>query len=118
MTTKDTIQNYFEAIHGGGWEDFVADEFVFINNNLDNVANGKAAYVQAGGRFFSLTTDVEIKELLVDGDQAAVLARYQIKSPTGKTGVCDVAEFIKVKDGKLTASTILFDAKALGELTQ
>lgn len=116
MTTKETLEKYFNAIHQGGWEDFVADDFAFANNNLDKVAHSKAAYLEGAGRFFKTTTAVDIKEMFIHGDQAAVLARYHVRTPKGNTGVCDVAEFITVKGGKLTASTILFDTKVLAEL--
>jgi len=116
MSTKELIKKYFAAIHGGGWEEFVADDFTFVNSNLDRVAHGKKAYLEGAGRFFGFTTSVEVKQMVIDGDHIAVLARYQIKAPTGKTGVCDVAEFLTVKGDKLTASSIFFDTKAFDEL--
>ncbi len=118
MTTQETLEQYFEAIHAGGWEDFVADDFTFVNNNLDNIMYGKEAYLKGAGQFFRSTTGVEVKQQFIDGDQAAVLARYVLRSPKGGTGYCDVAEFITVHDDKLTASTIIFDRKAFSEFMQ
>ncbi len=118
MKAQETIQKYFAAIHAGGWEEYVADDFVFTNNNLDNVLKGKQAYLEGAGRFFRGTIAVEIKQLFVDDDKAAVLARYTLRSPKGNTGYCDVAEFLSLKNGKLVASTIIFDLKALTEFMQ
>ncbi|MCL4352945.1 nuclear transport factor 2 family protein [Patescibacteria group bacterium] len=112
MATKETIEKYFAAIHKGGWEDYIADDFVFINSNLDNIAYGKKAYVDGAGRFFRVTTSVEIRQMIVEGAKACVLARYQLRSPKGNIGASDVAEILTVKGDKLSSSAIFFDTKA------
>lgn len=112
MKTSELIGKYFAAIHKGGWEEYIAEDFVFVNSNLDNVARGKTAYVEGAGRFFRATTSVEIRQMIIEGENACVLARYQLRSPKDNTGVGDVAEILSVKDGKLTSSTIFFDTKA------
>ncbi len=116
MTTKETIEKYFAALHAGDWESFVADDFVFVNNNLDKVAHGKAAYLEGAGRFFKTTTAVKVKRMVIDGENIALIARYDVRSPKGATGVCDVAEFITVEGDKLTSSAIFFDANTLAQL--
>ena len=116
MTTKELIKNYFSAIHKDGWEDYVADDFVFSNGSFDKVAHGKAAYLKGAGTFFKTTTAVDVRQMLVDGDKVALLARYTVRTPKGYAGTCDVAEFLTVKGDKLTSSTIFFDTKALEEL--
>ncbi|HSX35981.1 MAG TPA: nuclear transport factor 2 family protein [Patescibacteria group bacterium] len=115
MTTKETIEMYLDAIHKGDWESYVADDFVFVNNNLDKAAHGKAAYLEGAGRFFKATTAVKVDRMVIDGDNVALVARYDLRSPKGAAGVCDVAEFITVKDDKLTSSAIFFDTKAFAE---
>jgi ketosteroid isomerase-like protein len=115
MTAKETIEKYFDALHKGGWESYVADDFTFTNTNLDKIAHGKAAYLEGAGRFFKTTTAVKIDRMVIDGDNVALIARYDVRSPKGTAGVCDVAEFITVKDDKLTSSAIFFDAKGLAE---
>ena len=115
MSTKELLLTYFEAIHKGGWEDLVAEDFVFVNSNLDRIGHGKAAYIDGAGRFFRNTTAVEVRSLLIEGDRAAVLARYVTRSPRGHVGVCDVAEFLATDGHKLTSSAIFFDTKALAD---
>jgi hypothetical protein len=115
MTTAETIEKYLDAIYAGGWESYITDDFVFANNNLDKVVHGKAAYLAGAGNFFKATTAVKINRLVIDGDNVALITRYDLRSPKGATGVCDVAEFITVKDGLLTSSAIFFDAKAFDE---
>jgi len=115
MTTKETIEKYFASIHRGSWESYIADDFEFINSNIDNIVRGKAAYVEAAKRFFRATTAVEIKRMVIEGDNVAVIARYQLRSPSGKTGVCDVAEMLTTQNGQITSSAIFFDTKAFAE---
>lgn len=112
MSTKSVIEQYFKAIHGGGWEAFITDDFVFTNSNFDNVARGKAAYVEGAGRFFRATTSVAIRQLVIEGDTACALVRYQLRSPKGNTGVGDVAEILTVRGEKLSSSAIFFDTRA------
>jgi hypothetical protein len=38
MTTKETIEKYFDATHKGAWQSFIAEDFVFVNSNLDNIS--------------------------------------------------------------------------------
>lgn len=114
-STKQTIEKYFKAIHEGGWESFIAEDFEFVTNKLEKVLHGKAAYVEDAGGFFQSTTAVDINRMLINGESAAVLARYSVRSPGGDSGVCDVAEFITVKNAKLTSSAIFFDTKPIDD---
>lgn len=113
MTTKQTVEKYFAAIPHGGWEAFIADDFTFVNSSFENLAQGRAAYVKAAGRFFRGTTSVEIRRMIAENDQVCVLARYGLRSPKGKTGICDVAEILTVKGDKINSSAIFFDTAAL-----
>jgi hypothetical protein len=112
MTTKTVIQKYFGAIHHSHWDLYIADDFAFANSNFDKVVHGKAAYIEAAGRFFKMTSGVEIKKMIVEGDSACVIARYALQSPTGNTGICDVAEILNVKGERITSSVIFFDTRA------
>lgn len=115
MTTQETIKKYFAAIHAGGWEDFIAEDFIYANSFLDRTFNGKAAYVEAANRFFSNIKSVELKRLVIEGDGAAVVARYAVKAPHGQTQEFDVAEFLTVKKGMLISSAIFFDSLGLAD---
>lgn len=113
MTTKETVERYLGAIHDGGWEAYIADDFVFVSNNFDTVLHGKEAYLKDAGSFFVLTTRAEIRQMVANDDKAAVAVRYTVRNAKGDTGVCDVAELLTVKDGTLTSSSIFFDTKPI-----
>lgn len=115
MAEKEVIQRYFAAIHNGGWESYIADDFRFVNSNVDKVVHGKAAYLEGAGRFFRTTTAVAIRELIIEKDKVAVIARYQLRSPKGNSGVCDVAEILTLRGDKINSSAIFFDTKAFAD---
>ena len=49
---------------------------------------------------------------MVEGDKAAVIARYTAKSSAGAAQIFEVPEFLTVRDGKIVASSIYLDGAA------
>ena len=115
MDTGQTIRSYFERLYGGDWESLLADDMRFVNNGAANPP-GKAVYIEATRRFMQTAKSVEVKTMLIDGDQACALTHYDLITPKGKTGVCIVAEFFTVVGGKIQSNEIVFDLAAFREL--
>ena len=72
MTTKEIIQGYFDSLkQKSGWEAFLADGIAFTSfvTPIKQVA-GKSVYLESTRRFFSMITAVEVKDLIVDGDES------------------------------------------------
>jgi ketosteroid isomerase-like protein len=112
MTTRDTIQRYFDSLkRKGAWDDFLADDMQFssFTTPVKRVA-GRAAYLEATKRFFSMITDMEVKGVLVEGDRACALTRYALRPPAGSGFESHVAELFQVSDGKITSLDIYFDS--------
>jgi ketosteroid isomerase-like protein len=112
MTTRDTVQSYFESLREkSGWEAFLSDDIAFTSftSPIKHVT-GKAAYLQATKRFFSMVTALETKGILVDGERACVLTRYELQVPDGSTFESQVAELFEVRDGKIKSLAIYFDS--------
>jgi uncharacterized protein YndB with AHSA1/START domain len=61
-------------------------------------------------RFFSMITEVEVKELIVDGDTACALTRYELQPPSGPAFASDVAEVFRVQANKIASFGIYFDS--------
>jgi ketosteroid isomerase-like protein len=111
MTTKDTIQDYFSALkQGDGWQDFLSDGLVFTSfaSPIKQVT-GKAAYLDSTKRFYTMITEINVRELIVEGSRACALTRYQLQPPGGPAFVSDVAEVFGVRDGKISSLDIYFD---------
>ena len=80
MSTEKTIRDYFAAIHRGGWQDFLAEDMTYgFNSALQDL--GKEDYLNGAGNFLAMTIDVDVKHLVIDGDQAAVISDYFVKTP-------------------------------------
>jgi len=111
MTTKETIQGYFGSLkHKNGWEAFLADDLVFTTfvSPIKQV-NGRAAYLESTRRFYSTISSMEVRDLIVDGQRACALTRYQLQPPGRPAFQSDVAEVFGVQDGKIRSLDIYFD---------
>lgn len=115
MSTEKTIRDYFAAIHRGGWQDFLAEDMTYgFNSALQDL--GKEDYLNGAGNFLAMTIDVDVKHLVIDGDQAAVISDYFVKTPAGATAIFEVPEFLTIHNGNLTGISIFFDSAAFTAL--
>ena len=112
MTTRETIQAYLESLkQKNGWEAFLADDMTFASFTTPiKRVTGKAAYLEATKRFYSMITALEVKGLLVDADKACVLTQYVLQPPGGAAFESHVAELFEVRDGKISSFYIYFDS--------
>jgi ketosteroid isomerase-like protein len=112
MTTRDTIQGYFDSLgKKQGWESFLSDEMVFTSFTTPiKHVTGKAAYLEATKRFYSMIKSLAIKGMVVDGEKACVLTRYELQPPAGSVFESHVAEVFEVRDGKIRSLDIYFDS--------
>lgn len=95
-----------------GWEPLIADDFVFLGgrNMTEPPVVGKAAYLQVVmDKFYPLFTAMRVKDQVVDGDRAYVLANYDFSLPNRKKVNGDVVEGSTVRDGKLASRTVYLD---------
>jgi ketosteroid isomerase-like protein len=59
-----------------------------------------------------LVKGLKVKEIVVEGETAFALVHYDLASPKGTPFSSDVAEFWKLKNGKLDSIAIYFDTAA------
>lgn len=117
MTTKQTVLDYFAAISVGEWEKFIAEDMTYgFNSSVQD--QDRESYLQGAGSFLALVTAVELKYLTIEGNRAAVIARYTVQSPAGATGVFEVPEFLTVRDNQLVGSSIFFNGAAFAAFMQ
>jgi ketosteroid isomerase-like protein len=112
MTTRETVQGYFNSLEQrNGWESFLSDEMTFTSfTSPVKQLKGKSAYLEATKRFYSTVASVQVREMIVDGEKACVLTRYELQPPKGDRFVSDVAELFAVKNGKIDSFSIYFDS--------
>jgi uncharacterized protein YndB with AHSA1/START domain/ketosteroid isomerase-like protein len=108
--TSQTIKNYFDALkQKGDWQSLLADDMTFSSfTSPVKSISGKRAYLQATERFYSSIITGELRELIVDGDKAVALTRYELQGPAGRF-TSDVAEIFTVRDGRIATFGIYFD---------
>jgi ketosteroid isomerase-like protein len=111
MTTRDTIQGYFNSLkQKKEWESFLSDDMIFTSfTNPIKRVSGRAAYLESTKRFYSMITSLEVRDLLVEGRKACALTRYGLQPPGGPAFGSDVAEMFEVRDGKISSFDIYFD---------
>ena len=112
MTTRETIQSYFKSLSAkSGCEAFLSDDMAFTSftSPIKHVT-GRDAYLEATKRFFSMIKVVEIKSILLDGERACTLSRYELQAPGGPAFESHVAEVFEVRDGKIKSLEIYFDS--------
>ena len=111
MTTRETINGYFSNLkQKGGWDTFLADDMVFTSFTAPTKqVTGRVAYLQSTKRFYSMIQALEVRNLIVDGDHACALTRYELQPPTGPAFHSDVAEVFGIRHGKIASFDIYFD---------
>lgn len=112
MTTRDTIQAYFNSLQRKkGWEAFLSDDLSFTSYTSPvKQVTGRATYLEATKRFYSMITSLEVKSLLVEGNKACALTRYELQPPHGSAFESHVAEVFEVRDGTIVSFDIYFDS--------
>jgi ketosteroid isomerase-like protein len=112
MTTEDTIQGYFRGLkEKSGWESFLSDDMTFTSFTTPvKHVSGRAAYIEATRRFYSMIKTLEVRDVLVDGGRACALTQYELQPPGGPVFRSAVAEVFEVRDGKIRSFDIYFDS--------
>ncbi len=112
MTTRDVVKDYVDSVRANGrWESFLSEEIEFTNfASPVRRTTGKPACLEVLGRFYSMMRALEIEGIVVDGDKACVLARYELQPPGGPVFESHVAEVFQVGGDKITSFGIYFDS--------
>lgn len=112
MNTRDTVQAYFSSLRKkGDWKAFLADEMAFTSfGTPSKQLTGRDAYVESTKRFYSMIAALEIRDILIDGDKACVLTRYELHPPGRPVFESNVAEIFEVREGKIASLRIYFDS--------
>jgi ketosteroid isomerase-like protein len=112
MTTKAVIEGYFTTLkQKKGWDSFLAEDMVFTSfTSPVKQVTGKEAYLESTKRFYGGIVTFEVINLLIDGDKACALTRYQLQRPGSPVFESNVAEVFRIRDGKIVCFDIYFDS--------
>lgn len=112
MTTKQLLESYYRGLsQKKGWESVISHDFKFVGGDMMKTTPivGKDNYVAVINRFSRLFTNMRVKQMIIEEENACVIANYDYVFPNGTSVTGDVAEIWKVKKGELDALTIFFD---------
>ncbi len=111
MTVKEIVQGFYDSLakKNDGWQQHLAENVVFSDASQKLHAEGKEAFIQSFTSFLRAVEKVEVKQLIIEGPNAAAVVSYDYVSPKGGHLQQDDAEVWKVADGEIAALTIYFD---------
>ncbi|HEX6807969.1 MAG TPA: nuclear transport factor 2 family protein [Gemmatimonadaceae bacterium] len=113
MTTRETIERYFELLKArGNWPSLFSETATFTSfASPPRQLAGRDTLVNATSGFYGMIRSVEVRDLLVDGARACALTHYRLEPPNGRPAFeSDVAEIFTVRGGAIESFGIYFDS--------
>ena len=112
MTTRDTIRAYFDSLkEKRDWEAFLSDDLVFTSFGTPfKHVTGRGEFRESTKRFYAMIKTLVIKDIIVDGERACALIRYELQPPGGPILESHVAEVFEVRADKIKTFDIYFDS--------
>jgi ketosteroid isomerase-like protein len=112
MTTRDTVQAYFDRLsEKRDWETFLSDDLEFTSFGTPSKhVTGRAEFRESTKRFYSMIKTLTVKDMIVDGERACALVRYELQPPGGPMLESHVAEVFEVREDKIRSFAIYFDS--------
>ena len=111
MATAEIIRHFYEGLSAktDAWQRDLAKDVVFADASQRLQAAGREAFIQSFTGFLRAVERVELRQLIVDGDDAAAVVVYDYVSPSGARLQQNDAEVWRIAGGKIAALTIYFD---------
>jgi ketosteroid isomerase-like protein len=110
--TKEIVHQYLTRLQKReDWASLIADDMVFSSHaSPGREISGRDAFLQGTSRFYGMIVDAQVIDVIVSGEKACALTRYQLQPPTGAAAFeSDVAEIFAVRNGKIASLAIYFD---------
>ena len=111
MAPEDVIRHFYDHLSGqsDAWQRDLAENVVFSDASGKLRADGRDAFIQSYTGFLSAVERVQLRQLIVNGEDAAATVSYDYRSPSGGKLRQNDAEIWKVVDGKIVAMKLYFD---------
>jgi ketosteroid isomerase-like protein len=111
MDTREIVKRFYTGLasRGGVWQADLAENVTFSDASGRLKAEGRDAFIQSFTGFLRAVKSVNLKQLIVEGANAAAVVDYDYVNPKGDRLHQADAEVWKVEDGKIAALTIYFD---------
>jgi ketosteroid isomerase-like protein len=113
METRTLLKNYYNGLSKNEhWQSLLSDD-VLLTGTVVKESKGKDLFVH--NNFFRMIKGLEVRQMIVENENAFALVSYDLVSPKGTNFSSDVAEIWKIKDKKLVSLAIYFDTAAFAK---
>lgn len=111
MDVKSIIKNFYKGLQqkSDDWQRDLFENVAFSDASGALHAEGKEAFIEAFSSFLHAVDNVVVKQIIVEGENAASVVSYDYVSPTGDKLHQDDAEVWRVENGQIQSLTIYFD---------
>ena len=111
METADVVQRFYDGIarKDASWQDLLSDDVTFSDASGKLQAHGRDAFIQSFTSFLRAVEQVQVMQLIVEGENAAAVVSYDYVNPRGEKLHQDDAEVWTVRNGAIGSLTIYFD---------
>ncbi len=111
MTVKEVLQSFYDSLakKNNDWQKDLSENVEFSDASKRLHAEGKEAFIQSFNGFLRAVEKVQLKQLIIEGNNACAVVSYDYISPNGNKLHQDDAEVWKITDGKVDTLTIYFD---------
>ena len=105
------MQHFYDGLarKDNSWQDNLSEGVTFSDASGKLTAQGREAFIQSFSGFLRAVNMVQLRQLIVEGPNAAAVVSYDYVNPAGGRLHQDDAEVWKVENGKVVSLTIYFD---------
>ncbi len=102
MSTREAVQRFYRGLQqkNDDWQKDLAEDVQFSDASARLRADGRDAFIQSFSTFLRAVEKVEMKQLIVEGDNACGVVSYDYVSPTGGRLHQDDAEVWRSKTAR------------------
>ncbi len=111
METRQVVEQFYQGLaeKSDAWRQRLAADVTFSDASGRLSARGRDAFIQSFSGFLRGVERVELKQLIVEGSNAAAVVGYDYVNQHGDRMHQDDAEVWSVSDGEVASLTIYFD---------
>jgi ketosteroid isomerase-like protein len=111
--TRTLLEKYYDTLSKNeGWQSLLSED-VLLTGTVMKESKGKDLFVH--NNFFRMIKSLNVRQMIVENENAFALVSYDLVSPKGTKFSSDVAEIWKVKNNKLASLAIYFDTAAFAQ---
>jgi len=121
MNTESLLKRYYASLKSPeALEELLTEDFRFIGGDMTKpeALVGRDAYLAVLKRLSGLFSQVKLEQVFVNGNHAAVVARYDWTFPKAGLVPGSVAEIWTIRNGRLQELKIFFDTMSFDRLTK